>query len=112
LGTSATFSGSPAGGTWSVVNGGGSFAGNVYTAPSSVSEYAATIKYTVTDPTTLCSNFKQVSIQFTDCSSFCTYSQGYYGNPGGKSCVVDEVQKTTGQETTIERIRRAFRNYS
>jgi hypothetical protein len=114
LGTKMTVTGSPVGGTWSVVSGGGSFVGNVYTAPNSVSEIAAVISYTVTNAKG-CTNDNQETIQFADCSNFCTYSQGYYGNPGGKSCKVipgsEPGSYTTAQESTIERIRRAFDNY-
>jgi len=114
LGKSTPLFGSPSSpgvGTWTVVSGGGEItSGGVYSTPLSRSEYdiAAVVRYIYTN-TSGCSDSSEVTIRFADCSNFCTYSQGYYGNPGGKSCVVTEGGAS--QETTIARIQRAFNNY-
>jgi hypothetical protein len=98
---------------WSV-QGGISFGtispSGLYKAP--VEHEGAVVIYTYTDGNG-CTSQDEEAIEFSNCSLFCTYSQGYYGNPGGKSChVVPESEAGSVQETTIQRIRRAFNNYA
>ncbi|HVI47330.1 MAG TPA: hypothetical protein VM802_20800 [Chitinophaga sp.] len=61
--------------------------------------FTYTRKWTATDA---CNNSTQVTqtIQVACCKSFCTYTQGFYGNTGGKGCTPDGRTLTSKQMMT------------
>ena len=71
---------------------------------------AGTYSVTVTDNNG-CVTSGSGTVTTFDCKVFCTYTQGYYGNVGGKSCNgigPDGNQAGILYSTTTERMRRAF----
>jgi hypothetical protein len=97
-----TLTGTPAGGTWS----GAHVTGSQFCA-TGLAPGPYTVTYTVTDPQTGCHNSANAIVTVKICAaSICTYTQGYYGNPGGTSC-----DGTVNGLTTDELIAQSLGNW-
>ncbi len=81
-GSTVGLTGSPSGGTWSGEN----VTGNTFNA-TGLSAGSYTVTYTYMNSVTGCQKSANATIVVSNCSTaLCTYTQGYYGNLGGKSC--------------------------
>jgi hypothetical protein len=81
--------GTPSGGTWSgaYISASGSF------NASGLAPGLYTVTYTVSNGGCFASAEAQVKVEA--CVVNCTYTQGYYGNVGGKACTPDGLKTTT-----------------
>ena len=94
-GSTKTLTGSPGGGSWSIVSGGGSISGNTYTAPSVGSNTTVTVRYTMPANGACASTFSNRSFTVTNqlvannttsTASICEGStKTLTGSPGGGS---------------------------
>ena len=82
--------GSPAGGTWT----GNNVSGNIFDA-TGLAAGSYNVTYTVQNSNG-CSNKACATITVNNCNALCTYTQGYYGNDGGKSCANGVSYTTKG----------------
>ncbi|WP_299110196.1 gliding motility-associated C-terminal domain-containing protein [uncultured Tenacibaculum sp.] len=89
-----TLTGSPAGGTWSIISGGGSISGNIYTPADIMSDTPVTIRYTITgyatcpttsaDITFTVNADPGVAVNTTDNSEICeNETKTLVGSPAG-----------------------------
>ncbi|GEM_PF-1451523 len=86
-----TLVGSPAGGTWTIVSGGGSISGNTYTPPNVASNTNVTVRYSLACPVstsdrTFTVNVRNVANNTTSTASICeNQTKALIGSPGGGS---------------------------
>src|SRR5680860_373944 len=92
--TTKVLVGSPAGGTWSIVSGGGSIAGTAYTPANVASNTSVTIRYTIaanggcpattSDRTFTVNNFLGTASNTTSTASICeNTTKALVGSPAG-----------------------------
>ena len=93
-GGTKALTGSPGGGTWSIVSGGGSISGTTYTSPSVASNTNVTVRYTIpangacpattSDRTFTVNDFSGTASNTTSTASICeTSTKALTGTPGG-----------------------------
>lgn len=86
-----TLVGSPAGGTWTIVSGGGSISGNTYTPPNVASNTNVTVRYSLACPVstsdrTFTVNVRNVASNTTSTAAICeNQTKALAGSPGGGS---------------------------
>jgi len=91
----------PVGGTFS-----GTGVSNGQFCPAGLAPGSYTVKYTYTNAQG-CSSSSSISIDVVSCNEqICTYTQGYFGNPGGLSC-----DGTNGGFTTTQLINKSLGNW-
>src|SRR5680860_1533064 len=91
--TTKALVGSPAGGTWSIVSGGGSIAGNTYTPTNVAANTSVTIRYTIaanggcpatTSDRTFTVNVNNIASNTTSTASICeNTTKALVGSPAG-----------------------------
>jgi hypothetical protein len=95
---------------WLASNGGNIVSGALTATPTV--DAAGTYTLTVTDPANGCTATDVAVVTTQVCvTALCTYTQGYYGNLGGKSCAPD-LEGNFGPYTTLELIERALSSYT
>ncbi|WP_284652251.1 T9SS type A sorting domain-containing protein [Flavobacterium terrisoli] len=101
--TSLSGSSSTLGATFAwVASNGGNIISGADTATPTVT--AGTYTVTVTNPANGCTASDSADVTIQNCRTFCTYTQGYYGNKGGIACTPD------GQSTTYNLILNSLLN--
>ena len=104
VGATVQLTASPAGGTWS---GDHVSASGLFDA-TGLAAGPYTVTYSVTDQYN-CANSDQATVTVNTCGGpICTYTQGYYGNPGGTSC---DGTEGGGGKTTAELIAESLANW-